>query len=182
MKPSQSFARQIHAFRKGRGWVQQDLIDRLRDLDYDGLSRSALSKMETSPDPSVGLDDALALSAALAIPPIYVAVPLTRHSSVEITPALQVDAGEARLWWRGYGPITDDLHYQNAVPRDHRMLASTLARLHDILEEMGEIREDRTLEDHERDAAEEIVDLIGNDLRRALRRARDRVRELREEG
>lgn len=67
------------------------------------LSRATLSKIEneTSTRANASIEDLLALSAALDVPPVHLLAPLRDDEIVQVTKTLQVTAPLARVWIRG---------------------------------------------------------------------------------
>lgn len=90
----------IRVLRKGRGWSQQTLADRLAELGVTGLGRGALAKVESGVR-ALRWHEALALAAALGTDPAYLASGGEEKVDVQITPQLVMRGNRLRAWLRG---------------------------------------------------------------------------------
>lgn len=68
------FARRLREARKARGWTQQDLVDRLDELGVE-WDRTTLARIEKR-QRKVGLEEFVAIAAALDVAPIYLFLPI----------------------------------------------------------------------------------------------------------
>jgi transcriptional regulator with XRE-family HTH domain len=66
LTPSEVFAASMKAQRRGRGWTQHQLADRLGELGYP-VHQTTIGKWETGGRRGITLDDALAISNALDV-------------------------------------------------------------------------------------------------------------------
>ena len=99
------FARRMREVRERRGWSQQRLSDRLRELGHP-LHRVTLAKIEQGGTRArkVPLEDVLAIAAALDVAPLHLFVPF--EPSVRLVVGdVAVAPQHARLWVRGRSPL-----------------------------------------------------------------------------
>ncbi|MDP8961059.1 MAG: helix-turn-helix domain-containing protein [Actinomycetota bacterium] len=89
--------------REAHGWSQRELVRRLANLGVD-MDPATLNHIETGQH-QIGLDEVLALGAALECSPLYLVFPTSRDAGVEIAPKVVVDAAVARGWVRGKEPL-----------------------------------------------------------------------------
>jgi len=101
--PSEVFAQQLRATRDRKGWSQQRLADRLRELG-EPIDRSVIAKIEGGNRP-VSVDEAFAFAAALGVPAAALLVPRDGHTSVRVA-GIKVTAYVAHRWIRGLSPLT----------------------------------------------------------------------------
>lgn len=102
-KPSEVFGSQVRAVREAHGWSQRELVRRLANLGLD-LDPATLNHIETGQQ-EMGLDEVLALGAALECSPLYLVFPTSRDTDVQIAPKIVVDAAVGRRWMRGKEPL-----------------------------------------------------------------------------
>lgn len=100
--PGQLFGRRVEEARKSRGWTQEQLAARLRELGVRS-SRSTIAKLEGrgSRATLAKIEDLFALAAALGVPPVHLLVPLDDEAPVSLAPNVTVPAPAARAWIRG---------------------------------------------------------------------------------
>lgn len=111
---AQVVADRVKYYRKLMGWSQQDLADELEKLGHP-LNRMTLSKIERGArERIVSLVDALALAAALNVPPPLLFLPLGVEERVAITPKVVVHPQLVVDWIAGAGPLV----YSNRRARD----------------------------------------------------------------
>jgi transcriptional regulator with XRE-family HTH domain len=104
-RPSQVFARRMREVREHRGWTQQDLADRLKELGV-GIDRATLARIENGTR-GLPLDDALVISAALGPSPLHMFVPTNSSEAVALAPKLIESARLVREWIRGRRRLRD---------------------------------------------------------------------------
>lgn len=108
--PEDVFRRQLRRHREARGWTQERLGDE------SGLDRQTVARLEASETPTrrggeprvrnVRLDEALALAAALRIPPAALWVPLwTDAEGVRLESGTTLTPAEALAWTAGRHPV-----------------------------------------------------------------------------
>jgi transcriptional regulator with XRE-family HTH domain len=103
--PSHHLARRVREIREHRRWTQQDLANRLAELDFP-LGRPAITKIEAR-DRGVSVDEALALAAALGVAPVHLLVPVDNEAWFALSKKWTVPAPLARDWIRGGAPLGD---------------------------------------------------------------------------
>jgi transcriptional regulator with XRE-family HTH domain len=111
--PSSYVGPQTRKFRTARGWSQQKLADRLRELGAEttGWSQTKINKLERGRLTRVLVDDVFELALALDVSPLYLLTPLEGFDEDE--KALKVWIGgkiarwprEVRQWVRGVRPL-----------------------------------------------------------------------------
>jgi transcriptional regulator with XRE-family HTH domain len=132
----ETFAKRVREVRERRGWTQQQLADRLRELGVP-IDRTKVNRVETGAR-AVSIDDALAIAAALGVSPSVLFFPLASSEPVRLTPERVVAAEEGRRWFRGEQPL------HPADEDQPSELADTLAFLTEIAED--EARDLRSLQ------------------------------------
>jgi transcriptional regulator with XRE-family HTH domain len=130
-----AFRRQMRFLRKERGWTQQDLSDRLASLGWD-VDRTALLRIEKG-EREVALAEALLISAALNVPPVWLFLPIEDGVKARLAPdAPSRTVEELREWFVGradyWGPEEDDMSFGKTMPRRD----PALAHAH-VMEEIG---------------------------------------------
>jgi len=111
--PSSYVGPQVLKFRKQRGWTQQQLVDRLRELGakQTGWTQTKVHKLEVGKLTRVLVDDVFELAIALDVTPIYLLTPLEGHdeqgNTFKVWLGGKVDhwPREVRQWIRGVQPI-----------------------------------------------------------------------------
>jgi transcriptional regulator with XRE-family HTH domain len=104
---------QVHRFRRRKGWSQQALVDRLRELGIttSGWDQTKVHKLETGKLKRVLVDDVFELAAALDVSPLYLMTPTQGFDDDDN--ALKVWIGgklarwprDVRQWVRGVRPL-----------------------------------------------------------------------------
>jgi transcriptional regulator with XRE-family HTH domain len=103
----------IRRVRRRRGWSQQAVIDRMTTLyapDPPPLSRDKFAKIENG-SRRAGLEDWVAISAALNVPPLLLLVPQDDADTVEVAGS-SLHPGLALRWFMG----------EHALPGGDRVL------------------------------------------------------------
>lgn len=117
---SDVFRQRVREVRKLRGMTQAQLAAAVAALGVK-MEEPAVMRLEKGTR-GVSVDDVLAFSAALGVSPLSMIVPLEDEATLDVTPALEVDAQQARAWVRGQRPLrdTDDdkLFYTQAPEHD----------------------------------------------------------------
>jgi transcriptional regulator with XRE-family HTH domain len=128
--PSSYVGSQVRKFRKSRGWTQQRLAERLRELGAEstGWSQTKINKLERGKLTRVLVDDVFELALALDVSPLYLLTPTQPFDEQEN--ALKVWLGgqvarwprEVRQWIRGARPILSLADYRSdeEAERGHR--------------------------------------------------------------
>jgi transcriptional regulator with XRE-family HTH domain len=111
--PSSYVGPQVREFRQRRGWSQQQLANRLRQLgaQQTGWSQTKIHKLESGKLTRVLVDDVFELALALDVSPLYLLTPQASFDADEN--ALQVWLGgkisrwprDVRQWIRGVKPV-----------------------------------------------------------------------------
>jgi transcriptional regulator with XRE-family HTH domain len=122
---AETFARRVREVRERRGWTQQQLAERLRELGVP-IDRTKVNRVETGAR-AVSVDDALAIAAALGVSPSVLFFPLARSELVRVTPVRVVSAEEGRRWFRGEQP----LHPADALSRSSQRCQKTTLEIFD---------------------------------------------------
>lgn len=104
MSTSQVFRRRLKEARTRRGWKQSDLSQRVTELGHP-LDRATIAKIEQDKR-GVTLDDAVALAAALDVPPFALLLG-ERDEEMELTPKLRVRTPFVAGWLAGTFPLTE---------------------------------------------------------------------------
>jgi transcriptional regulator with XRE-family HTH domain len=114
--PSSYVGPQVRKWRDRKGWSQQELADRLRELDIPRWSQTKIHKLETGKLAGVLVDDVFALAVALDVSPLYLLTPLEGHDE---------DGNVLKVWLGTHGEhqdtAGDPVHvYPSYLPRDVR--------------------------------------------------------------
>lgn len=99
LRPSEVVAKQVLRWRRRRNLSVQALADRIADLG-GSLNRIAISRIENG-NRSVGLDDWLLLSHALAVPPVLLFVDLEGGDDVAVAPMVTLHPWLVWNWATG---------------------------------------------------------------------------------
>jgi transcriptional regulator with XRE-family HTH domain len=148
--PSSYVGPQTRKFRTARGWSQQKLADRLRELGAEttGWSQTKINKLERGRLTRVLVDDVFELALALDVSPLYLLTPTQPFDEEEN--AFKVWLGgrvahwpsEVRQWIRGVRPILSlgDYPSDEEAERGHRfyVLESPPASEWSQIEKAGE--------------------------------------------
>lgn len=164
-RPSQVFATTMREVRGRRRWSQEDLEDVLRSLGHP-LDRTVIARIE-SEERKLTLDDAMAISAALAVAPIHMFTPRASSEAVAIGAKLRAPAGKVRRWVRGEQPLdeTDDRTFWSEVSDEeiverHR---ADFAYLNGMLNDLVE-----SLMDSDRETAVDLLKIIERHVLKVL--------------
>lgn len=107
------FAQRLREMRDTRGWTQQDLADRMRELGYP-MDRASIVKIERLAPESrgrgakarkVSIDEVFAFAAALGVLPGALLHP---PDDVAIAPGLELDSVLFDAWTSGWLPLRRD--------------------------------------------------------------------------
>lgn len=104
-RPSEVLAHELSAVRQRKGWTQQQLADRLKEIGAP-LDRVMVAKIEKGLR-GVSVDEALALAVALGVSPLALLLPRTGAAKVRLAARSQVMSLIARDWIRGTAPLDD---------------------------------------------------------------------------
>ena len=97
-------AGRVVALRQARGASQQDLADRLTEIGYPKLHRTALSKLEKCAQ-RITVEDLLALAVALDVAPVVLLTP-QEGEALDVVPTITpLEAADANPWLKGWEPI-----------------------------------------------------------------------------
>jgi len=109
---SDVFRRRIRQEREDRGWLQEDLAERLNDLGgwASGWERSKIAKIENG-QRQVSLDEVFLFAAALNLPPPLLLLPLGSEDHVEVTPKSEIHPHLALEWLAGDEPLCTTRRY-----------------------------------------------------------------------
>lgn len=99
LTPGQIFVTELHATRNRKGWTQQQLADRLAELDVP-IDRSTVAKIEASKR-GVTLDELFYFAVALGVSPMALAIPRARDAFVRVVPNQEWGPWQATQWFRG---------------------------------------------------------------------------------
>lgn len=112
--PSQVLAERLARLRGRRGWSARQLAERLEELGYP-LSRVTIAKIENR-QRGVSLDDAVALAAALDVPPACLIFPVGEEEPAQLTPEVELTWWQAASWLAGRPlPEADRVFHQRAA-------------------------------------------------------------------
>jgi transcriptional regulator with XRE-family HTH domain len=165
-------AKQVVAIRKRREWTQADLADRLAEIGYT-MTRSVLAKVEAGHRQGVGINDVLALAAALGVSPVHLFIPYERSHQIEITSERRVSALAARRWVHGWSPLpksdtAEVQQYFSELPSYEWWIQRNfqVRRLGVLFEELA-----LAAEDHPslRDEADDLYERLAGGVERLLR-------------
>jgi transcriptional regulator with XRE-family HTH domain len=104
-RPSEVFRGRMREVRERRGWTQEKLAERLRELGAP-MDRATLARTEGGKR-GLSLDEALTISAALGPSPLHMFVPL-RDEPVQLAPELVTRPRIVRQWVRGQGSLREE--------------------------------------------------------------------------
>lgn len=109
----QAIGAEIRRLRKAREWTQEDLAQRLEDLDAH-INRVTLTKIEQGGEraENLKLRELLVLAAALDTSPVSLVFPVGRVELVEITPQLRIFSALASKWFCAEVALTDEERVQ----------------------------------------------------------------------
>jgi transcriptional regulator with XRE-family HTH domain len=183
---SETFTQAMREERERRRWSQAELARRVTDLGHP-LDNSRLSRLESGQVKKVTLDDAIAIAAALDVPPLSLLMP-AYPEDVELAPKLHLPRGFAVGWMKGQIPLSrEGVDSYRAAARDIRDAPSvshlvalegrspSFDRAREMLEAMAE-RERRDLHDFEEAAAARPEFFHATES--TIEKARRRIQEL----
>lgn len=124
--PAGAFSERLKQVRDKRGWSQAKLAQRLVELGYP-MSRETLAKIETGGTraENVTLNDVLAISFALGVPPVEMMATYGQESRIRVvkgTPAATTEV--VRGWISGAWPLADEdpfVYYGELSPERLRL-------------------------------------------------------------
>jgi transcriptional regulator with XRE-family HTH domain len=118
---SRVVGRQVRAVREQLRLSQDDLAQRLRQLDVR-IDQATIARLETGPR-RISVDDALALAAALGVAPAFLLSGSFTSEAVPVTPALEAGPLRMRHWINGVMPLvgTDEESFFELVPAAERI-------------------------------------------------------------
>jgi transcriptional regulator with XRE-family HTH domain len=125
LAPTQAVARRVSELRKERRLTAAQLADRMAKVGIP-WNRNVVAKLETGRRENVSVAELLALAAVLDVAPVHLLVPTERDGPYQVTPAIAVEAVQARAWVRGFAglPGTDPRRFYAAVPA-HELAGAT---------------------------------------------------------
>jgi transcriptional regulator with XRE-family HTH domain len=100
-------AERMRKYRRGRDWSGQKLADEVTRLGVR-WDRSIVANLENGRRGTVSVQELVALSRALDVSPLLLALPLGDAPTVELLPGWPVVTWEAARWWRGDSAFLDD--------------------------------------------------------------------------
>jgi transcriptional regulator with XRE-family HTH domain len=96
----------IRELRRGRGWTQQDLADRLNHLGAH-TDRAAVAKVEVRKR-GLSLNELFQYALALDVAPVHLVAPPDSDEPVSLGPNMECAPAEMRAWVRGELPLFQD--------------------------------------------------------------------------
>jgi transcriptional regulator with XRE-family HTH domain len=117
LAPTQAVAKRVSELRKERRLTAAQLAERMTEAGIP-WNRNVVAKLETDRRENVSVAELLALAAVLDVAPVHLLIPTEGDVAYQVTPALAVEAGQARAWVRGFAglPGTDPRRFYSAVP------------------------------------------------------------------
>jgi transcriptional regulator with XRE-family HTH domain len=119
-RPDEYIGERLLLARKGRDWLQADLVRELHRLGFTQWWQSKVAKIERGETKRLALEDLLALAAALGVQPALLLSPA--DGDVQVAPKLRRSAEDFRAWLRSDKPLRpeDERTYVsgNLVPDD----------------------------------------------------------------
>lgn len=140
--PSTFISTRAKKFRQDRGWSAREFAEKCREAGADWITDNVIENLERSTAGKRGrrditVEDWLALSYALSVPPLALLLPIGESDAVEVVPGVTIHPDLARRWIDGDVPqVTSDRYvtgdvgaYQAAAAallfyRDHVAAAS----------------------------------------------------------
>lgn len=131
-RPGQIFGRRVEEWRRRRGWTQEQLAAKLRELEYP-MVRATVAKIEGrgSRAANARLEDVLAFALALGVAPVHLIVPDDDEAALAIAPNRPELAPVARAWIRGDWPLGDadaNAYLTDETPDSRRERAAELTK------------------------------------------------------
>jgi len=130
--PSTVFATELKATRQRKGWTQEELAARLRDLDAP-MDRSTVAKIEASKR-GVSVDELVFFAVGLGVPPLSLIVPRSGKDDaldtfMQVAPNRSVRAWQATMWLKGHWQLFEFLPFTtvDGVPRPNAATAAAVA-------------------------------------------------------
>jgi transcriptional regulator with XRE-family HTH domain len=95
--------RRIREARQRRGWTAKDLADRCAEAGAPQVSATVITNLETRRRATreITVDEVLTLARVLEVPPLQLIVPLDASETLEVLPAVHMNAPEAVHWIGG---------------------------------------------------------------------------------
>ncbi len=171
-RPSRLIARQVRKARNDRGWSAQRLAEELQKVGLP-WDRTIIANLENGRRQAVSVEELLALSYVLAVPPILMLAPLDEVDGVSITPDLAVPPGLAHRWIVGEAPPVDAEHYARDIKEWRRAsrplylygrlhdAAAVAQRAHAAVTSAEYVGDPRRLQDARRVYVDALRELIG---------------------
>ncbi len=154
--PGEVFARRLAQVRGRKRWSQEELARRTKDIGSP-ISRETIAKIESGGQRArnVKLEEVLALSYALGVPPLHMFVPFEADGRLRIVSRRRsVSTIIARRWLRAQDTLDDEdpAFFFSELPIDEVRRLAELAGAHDIdlpnlLREVGFDTRSRTADD-----------------------------------
>lgn len=148
--PTQILREQMSRIRESRGISQQELADRLAELGVDSLNtRDKIVKIERLKETGgekprrVTLDEALAIAAALSVPPSQLFLGLGVEERVALTPKMAIHPDLAARFLEGDGPPATSRQFAYRLREWHANAAPVriYRALHQAQENLAEASE-----------------------------------------
>jgi transcriptional regulator with XRE-family HTH domain len=114
-----ALAAMVRQARDRRGWSGEQLAERCAQAGMDSLDRSTIANIENGRRRRIGVDEWLVLAHVLNVAPLHLLLPRDDDDLVGVTPAVTVNAAQARRWVTGREPLpgSDEATYRFEVPR-----------------------------------------------------------------
>jgi transcriptional regulator with XRE-family HTH domain len=121
-----AFAERLKQVRTRKGWSQAALSERLNELGYP-MNRVTLAKIETGGTRArnVTLEEVFAISYALGVSPLFMSVPYSPESRLQVVPVLRPSTPlVARAWLAGGWTLADEDvdFFARELPPDERFI------------------------------------------------------------